>query len=179
MKKTSLIFTLFLLLASSAFSQLARPNRPTLSLNADKGFITINEFNAGYGLGSRTIPYSKKFFGFTSVNGYQVDEQFMVGAGTGVLIYEDGALVPLFIDMRIRILTDQIAPYISGAGGLLLNVKDFNAGTMMFINPSAGVRYTLNRNFGVTLSAGLWMQMDPSIGRSSFINVRMGGVYKF
>jgi len=180
MKKTIQISILALLVSIGAFPQgLIRPNKPALTLDASTGFITINELNAGFGLGGVATPYSKSFFGFTTVNGYQVNETFLAGAGTGILLYNDGPMIPLFLEFRLRILIEKFTPYLSGSGGLLLNPSDFNTGTRMFINPSAGVRYTLNRNLGVTLSTGLLMQMGSNVGRSSFINIRSGVVYKF
>ncbi|MFN2314909.1 MAG: hypothetical protein ABR531_10660, partial [Bacteroidales bacterium] len=159
--------------------QLIRPNRPSLILDPSPGFITINEISIGYGLSGTETPYSKSFFGITSVNGYQANEYFMLGAGTGLLMFNDGLMIPLFVDMRLRIDIDDITPYLSGAGGLLLNPSDFDAGTRMFINPSAGARLTLSRSFALSLSGGLWMQMGSNIGRASFINIKSGAVYKF
>lgn len=180
MKRTITLFALFFIAGSIVFSQgLRRPNRPTVNINPSPGFITINEIIAAYGLAGSSTPYAKNFFGITSLNGYQVNETFMVGAGTGLLFYNDGLLIPLYVDMRIRIMLNDFTPYLSGAGGLLLNPADFDSGSRMFINPSAGVRYTVNRNLGITLGAGLWIQMAPNIGRASFINARSGVVYKF
>jgi len=180
MNKTIQISILALLISIGAFSQgLIRPNRPTVTLDASTGFITINELNAGFGLGGVTTPYSKSFFGFTTVNGYQVNETFLAGAGTGILLYNDGPMIPLFLEFRLRILIDKYTPYLSGAGGLLLNPRDFNGGTRMFLTPSAGVRYTMNRNLGFTLSAGLQIQIGSNAGRSGFLNIKTGVVYKF
>lgn len=178
MKKFILVIILASL-SSAAFSQLIRPNRPSLILDPTPGFITINEINAGFGLSGTTTPYSKSFFGVTSINGFQANEYFMAGAGTGLLFFNDGLMIPLFVDLRIRIDIDDITPFLSGAGGLLLNPTNLDSGTRMFINPSAGARLTLNRNLGITASAGLWMQMGSNIGRASFINIRTGIVYKF
>lgn len=175
-------FILVLILASvssAAFSQLIRPNRPSLILDPSPGFITINEISFGYGLSGTTTPYSKSFFGITSVNGYQANEYFMVGAGTGFLMFNDGLMIPLFVDLRLRLNIDDITPYLSGVGGLLLNPTDFDRGTRMFINPSAGARLTLSRSLAISLSGGLWIQMGSGIGRASFINIRSGVVYKF
>ena len=180
MKRTVLLIFLAFTMVISMFSQgLIRPNKPTLLLDGADGFITINELNAGFGLGGSTVPFSKNFFGFTSLNGYQVNENFMVGAGTGVLFFNDGPMIPLYVDMRLRFFIDDLTPFVSGSGGLLLNISDFDSGTRMFINPAVGVRVTMTRQLGILLSSGLWMQMGPNVGRASFINARLGVVYKF
>lgn len=177
--KRLIIITALLALSLSAFSQLRRGNKPYSSIDPSEGYITINEFSAGLGLGSTASEYSKQFFGFTTIHGFQVNETFMLGGGTGLLFYDSGLLIPLFVDMRLRFFSNTWSPYASMAGGLLLNPSDFNQGTRMFINPSGGIRYTVNRNLGLTGSAGLWIQMGSGVSRSSFINARLGAVYKF
>lgn len=174
-----ILLVVLVLFGTVAYSQIQRGNRPGLRLDPSPGFITINELNAGFGLSGKSTPYSGHFFGFTTINGYQVNDIFLVGGGTGLLFYNDGLLIPLFIDMRARLITDKIAPYLEGAGGVLLNPSELDKGTRMFINPSAGARLTLNRSLGVTASAGLLMQMGSGIGRASFVTLKAGVVYKF
>ena len=168
---------LFTTLASSG--QLVRPNRPAKILDGSKGYITINEFTAGYGLYGHTTPYSKSYFGFTTLHAYQANETFLVGAGTGLLFYNDGLLIPLYIDLRVRLTQRYLDPYLSGSGGMLLNPSDFNAGTRMFINPAAGIMYSISRNLAANFSAGLLIQMAPNISRASFVNSKLGVTYKF
>lgn len=153
------------------------PNKPFLTLNSKPGFITINEITGGFGLGGTTAPYSKNFFGFTTVNGYQVNKNFIFGLGTGLSFYDAGLLIPLFLDFRFAFNINRLTPYLFADGGLLLNVSDFN-GTKLFINPGLGARYTLNRSFAINLGTGIISQVDGEI-RSSFVNFKIGGVYKF
>ncbi len=178
MKKTVLVSAVVLITLSS-FGQLVRPNRPVKLLSDDAGYITINEFRVGYGLGGHSTPYSMGYVGITSLHAYQVNETFLVGAGTGLLFYNDGLLVPLYIDMRLRFLQKTVSPYASAEGGLLLNPSDFNAGTRMYINPSGGVILSISRNFAANIGLGLHMQMGPNISRASFFNGKIGVTYKF
>jgi hypothetical protein len=178
MKRIILLIVL-VSIGTAAHSQLIRPNRPSLTIDASPGFITINEVNAGFGISGTTVPYSQSFFGVTSVNGYQVNDVFMVGGGTGLLFFNDGLLIPLYVDMRVRIKVDDLTPFLSGSGGLLLNPSDFDSGSRMFINPAAGARLSMSRKLGLSASAGLWMQMGSGIGRASFVNLKVGMVYKF
>ena len=180
MKKTILLLNLGLLFSSVLYSQdLVRPNKPNPNLDPNPGFITINDFNAGFGLGITSTPYSKFFFGITSVNGYQINDMFMVGGGTGVLFYNEGTMIPLYLDMRFRFKINRLTPYASAAGGVLFNLEDFDKNTAFFVNPSAGVRYSLTDHFGLNAGVGLWMQIAPELLRASFINLRLGAVYKF
>jgi hypothetical protein len=180
MKKLIIISILGLfVISASVQAQLVRGNRPYTSLSSGEGYITFNEFNYGIGLNGHTTPYSTKYIGFTSVHGYQINSIFMIGGGTGVLLYNDGLMIPLFVDIRVRFPLNTFTPYFSGEGGMLLNPSDFDSGTRMFVNPSAGVRYDLDNKLALTLSGGLWIQMGVNISRASFVNLKIGVVYKF
>jgi hypothetical protein len=177
MKKVAIISVL-MVFSVAAFSQgLTRANKPWKTLNPEPGYITINEFTTGFGLGGTLSPYSDRYFGLMSTHGQQVSDMFMAGLGTGALVYSDGIIIPLYADVRLRILPSIWTPYVSAVGGVLLNPSDFNKGSMVFINGSAGIRYSFSRSLAATLSAGLWIQEGN--GRASFINVKAGVVYKF
>lgn len=178
MKKLILI-SIIGLFSLASFGQLVRGNRPYTSVDTREGYVTINEFNFGYGLGGNTTAYSTRYYGFTTIHAFQVNGTFMAGAGTGLLFYQDGLMIPLFLDMRIRYPVAEFTPYLSGEGGMLLNPSDINVGSKMFINPSVGVRYTISRKLAATLSAGLWIQMGPNVSRASFINTKLGVWYMF
>ena len=178
MKKLVLVSTI-IFITISASAQLVRPNRPTPTLDGSRGYITINEFASGFGLSGRTVPYSQSYYGITSLHAYQVNEMFMVGAATGLLFYRDGLMIPLYLDMRVRLTQTTMFPFLSGAGGLLISPADVDAGTRMFINPAAGLMYTIRKEMAVSISAGLQMQMAPNTGRASFFTSKIGVVYKF
>ncbi|MGM0532351.1 MAG: hypothetical protein ACQER7_13480 [Bacteroidota bacterium] len=177
--KKAVLFALIAFISMSVSGQLVKPNSPKPSLDGGSGYITINEFATGYGLGGHTTPYSKGYFGFTSLHGYQANEIFLFGAGTGLLFYNDGLLIPLYLDMRVRLRFAALIPYLSGAGGMLLNPSDFNAGTRMFIHPSGGVMYTINKKLAASVGAGLQIQMGANISRASFVTGKIGVAYKF
>lgn len=177
MKRT---FTLLFLLifAASAISAQEKidPNQPGTNLSTEKGYITINELQFGFGLGVIDVPYSKSFFGFTTVHGYQFNKSIVAAAGTGLSFYNGGLLVPLFLDFRYRFDIDQYTPYVFADGGFLLNFSDFGS-TKLFINPGMGIRYAFNRNWAANLGAGVLVQHGGF--RDSFINFKMGATYKF
>jgi hypothetical protein len=178
MKRTILIviiYTCFTFLATGQYK--VTPNKPFSTLRSSPGFATINEVTGGLGLKGKSYPYSKHFVGFTSIFGYQVNGNFFAGAGTGLSFYDAGLLVPLFLDFRFAFSSGQLTPYIFADGGLLLNVSDLNT-TKLFINPGAGVRYTLSKKIGVNLGAGLLSQVDGE-NRATFVNLKVGGVYVF
>jgi hypothetical protein len=178
MKHAFLIIAMLLCAMPVALSQgRVVPNKPFSTLSSTPGFVTINELTGGLGLVGKSYPYSKHFFGFTSVNGYQVNAEFFLGAGVGISNYDAGILVPLFLDFRYAFSTGQLSPYLYADGGLQLNVSNFNE-TKLFINPGVGARYALERNLAVNLSGGIISQVD-GVNRASFVNFKLGVIYKF
>jgi hypothetical protein len=156
--------------------EIIDPNRPGTELSTEKGFITINEINFGFGLGLHQVPYSRSFIGFTTVNGYQFNKSIMAAGGTGLLFYNGGLLVPLFLDFRYRFYINQYTPYVFADGGVLLDFSHLNS-TKLFINPGIGIRYAFSRNWAANLGTGLLVQYGEF--RDSFINFKIGATYKF
>lgn len=175
-----IILLAVLLIAVSGYAEAQRRvmgNKPYRNFNTRPGYITVNEFGSGFGLGGTTTDYSKYFFGFTSIHAYQVDQYLALGAGTGLSFYEDGLLIPLFLDIRFRYYVNTMTFYAFGDGGFLLNPSDFNSGTRMFINAGPGVRFAASPNLAFNISPGLMIQMGPG-SRASFINFRIGATFK-
>jgi hypothetical protein len=106
-----------------------------------------------------------------------VNRNFIFAAGTGFYFYESGLLVPLFLDIRFSFYINRLTPYVFGDGGLLINVSDLNS-TKLFINPGIGARYTFSRNVAIDIGAGIHSQVDGTV-RESFLNLKLGMVYKF
>jgi hypothetical protein len=149
------------------------PNKPGKVLSTEPGYVTINELNGGPGLGIVSAPYAKYFFGFTTIHGYQVDQSFIVAGGTGYSAYNGGGMVPLFIDLRYSFPMGEFTPYASGDGGVLFLMK---GSSKLFINPAAGVRYTISRNVALCFSTGLFIQTGEGV-RDSYVNFKLGAIY--
>lgn len=177
MKRASVLIILTIWAFSAASAQnMVLPNKPFETLNPAPGYITINELTTGFGLGVTDVPFSKSFFGFTTIHGYQVNQSFIAAAGTGLYFYGDGMLMPLFLDFRYRLDINPVTPYFFADGGFLLDFTDFTGKTKLFINPGAGARYTFSSKFAANIGAGLLIQ--SGISRDSFINIKLGMVYK-
>ena len=69
------------------------PNKPYSSLYSGPGYITNNEFTSGFGLGNVSLPFTKTFFGFNTIHGYQINRFFVISGGTGALFYNGGTLI--------------------------------------------------------------------------------------
>ncbi len=169
---------LFLVISAAAsgaiYSQnLVIPNKPYAFFNSSPGYITINEFAAGMGLTKENVPFSKSFFGFNTIHSYQINRNFILGAGTGIYVYNGGGMVPIFMDFRFNFSIQTLTPFFSGDGGLLVNPEGTEK---IFINPGAGVRYALDDNICLTFGAGYFIQVAET--QNSFVSFRLGLTFK-
>jgi len=154
----------------------ASPRIPPATFNPNDGYVNITELNGGFGIAVTEAPYSEYFSGITSVNGYQINKYFIVGGGTGALVYNEGFLVPLYISERYSHPTSyfKLWWYINTDAGVLLNFKDFDYGTRYFLNPMVGIRYSISQTLAMNIGTGLFSQVGPLSPRDSFINFKLG-----
>ena len=176
--KRYLVFTFLIIVSvsTSLAQNNTTPIKPGAELNPDAGYIMINELTGGFGLGITDAPYAKGFFGVTTIHGYQVNKALVVAGGTGVSFYNEGTLVPLFLDVRYRVYVSQWSLYFYGDGGAMLDFSD-NGDTRIFINPGFGGSYTISNKVAINLSSGLLTQLGDA--RDSYITLKTGVVYKF
>jgi hypothetical protein len=166
------------------------------ALSIGSNYLCISDLAFGYGLGSAPAvgaEYSKYYFGLTCINGfrvlfnnrYQDDYGFSLGnsvfagIGTGVSVYNGGFLVPLFIDLRYWFPVRGFSPYLYYDAGLLLNPKELNAGTRMFVEGGAGISYTLYSKLALNASTGLLIQMGNAKPRDAFAKLSLGASFRF
>ena len=177
MKRIVLLALVITGYVSAGFAQTnVAVNNAGVALKPEPGYIMINEFTGGFGLGITDAPYARGFFGFTTIHGYQVNKSFLVAGGAGVSFYNGGALLPLFLDLRYRVYISQWTPYIFGDGGFMLDISGKHD-TRLFINPGICVSYTFSGKVAVNLATGLLTQFGNV--RDSYINIKTGEVYKF
>ena len=177
MKRTLILILLIIASVSSSFAQKkVSGNKPGIKLDPESGYIMINEFTGGIGLGVTFDSFSKYFVGFTTIHGYQVNKDFLIAGGTGVSFYNEGTLVPLFLDFRYRVYVSQWTPYIFGDGGFMIDFSK-NKESRLFINPGFGCSYTTSRKMAIDLAAGLFTQFADT--RASYVNFKTGITYKF
>lgn len=159
------------------------PKRGRSSANLNRhqstpGFVSINEFTYGLGLSETDPALSNYLAGFTSIVGYNINSQFMFGAGTGALIYNGGFLVPLFGDFRITFdIPNKVKPYLFFDGGWLLDFESEVTFGRVFLNPGIGVKYPFTSVLSANLAAGFFTQQS-TIRRDSFIKFNVGITFK-
>lgn len=181
-----LVFTLnLLMIVATTFSQYpCYPKLRRVTLNTNSGYVNINELTTGYGLVGVNVPYSKHFYGLTTMHGYQlnmyglrVNNTLQGGLATGMLFFESGALFPLYGDIRFIINRRIISPFVFANSGLLINAQDFGD-SMLFINGGGGVILKLTDKLAINIGPGLLLHMGPDSGRSSLLNLKLGVILK-
>lgn len=93
-------------------------------------------------------PFSLQVLGY-----YAINKRFSVGVGTGLSIYEK-VLIPLFADTKFLIIKPRkFTPYIEcGVGYSFAPNKNANGG--FYLNPSAGVEYSICKSKKLFLALG-------------------------
>ena len=93
-------------------------------------------------------PFSLQVLGY-----YAINKRFSVGVGTGLSIYEK-TLIPLFADAKLLIIKPRkFTPYIEcGVGYSFAPNKNANGG--FYLNPSAGVEYSICKSKKLFLALG-------------------------
>lgn len=178
-----LLFLLIIPLACGVV--FGQSNRHPVTINSNSGYTNVNEFSGGYGLGGTTLPYSKYFYGITTMHGYQlniyglgINRSLIGGIGTGMLLYDGGTLFPLYLDLRFVWNSEKFSPFIFGNSGFLLNFKDLNGETKIFIDGGGGVRLKIDDSLSASFGTGLFVQMGNSTSRDAFVNLKIGLIYK-
>ncbi|MCU0378914.1 MAG: hypothetical protein MUC78_11725 [Bacteroidales bacterium] len=175
--------TLTLLLSAIILNiATAQPNprvarNPAINYDWQPGFVNITELTGGIGLSLTYAPYSKNYFGVTTVNGYQFTRNIKAGIGIGAHFHDAGILVPLYLDARFSFNAQEFVPFFSAAGGAAMSLTELSEQSRIFINPAIGVKWVAAIKRSVTFSTGL-MVMSGGGGRSSFINFNLGVEFK-
>jgi hypothetical protein len=176
---TKTIFASVLLSFFTVLPLLSQPNdriarTPKVTYDWNPGFVTTGEITGAYGLGLVFDELSKYYYGFNATAGYQFSRNIKAGVGTGIHIHNDGTLFPLYIDFRMNLNSQELVPYISGAGGVMLDFDDLTNETRVFINPLIGLRYIAANRTAITFATGVMVSTGGPSQRKSFLNFKLG-----
>ena len=95
-----------------------------------------------------TTPFAWQILGY-----YAINKHLFMGIGTGLSIYEK-TLIPLFADVKFRIIKPRkFTPYIECGVGYSF-APDQNANGGFYLNPSAGVEYSIYKDKKLFLALG-------------------------
>jgi hypothetical protein len=172
-----IILTVFLTDSIIGQSSVNKVN-PSYRYFSNPGFVNITEINGAIGLGDTSVINSKYYFGVTNVFGYQINRNFFGGVGVGCYFFESRQLIPIYFDYRYSAYLKSLTPSFFADGGLLLDPVDLNYGTKLFINPGIGINRSVSPKLECTLAAGLMVQMGNSLPRTSFVNFKLGIIYR-
>lgn len=177
--RTKLSLLLLLVTIVGAYAQPDQRVAKTPKLNYDwrPGFVIITELTGAYGVGLTNDGLSKYYYGITSVAGYQFTRNMKAGGGLGVHFHEEGALFPLYLDIRYSFNSQEIVPFFAGSGGIMLDFNNLNY-TRIFINPASGLKYVAANRSSVSFSTGLMVSTGGPGARKSFINFKLGLEFK-
>lgn len=173
--KTALLALLLMIPFTVAVSQTQARLARTPALNYDwrPGFVSITDLTGALGLASTSSDLSAYYYGITTSAGYQFTRNLKAAAGAGIHIHDEGVLFPLFADFRLSMNAQQVIPFISGTGGIMLDFDEIQA-TRVFINPALGLRIVAASRRAVTLGTGLMITTGGMHQRKSFVNFRLG-----
>lgn len=124
----------------------------------EKGYKGIVEFGGQFGIGDYGLSRLK----LDIINGYQLNEYFSLGLGTGIRIYESGVLVPIYADFRANYISDKIentkiVPYFSLGMGYSLELDGFRSGGFI-LKPDVGVSFKISETTAMNIGLGYEMQ---------------------
>lgn len=176
--KLTLLLLLIPILGAYAQPDERIAKHPWVTYDWQPGFVSITELTAAPGLGLVDDGLSKFYYGLTTVAGYQFSRNIKVGLGAGFHIHEDETLFPLYLDLRLNMNSQQIVPFVSGAGGVMISFQDLEGRTRVFINPGLGVKYVAAKRVGVSFSTGLMVTTGGPNARKSFVNFKLGVEFK-
>ncbi len=132
-----------------------------------KGFL-----EAGYTVGSDL--YAADCFSFMITAGWQFDQCFFVGLGSGENYYVDTKqyAIPIYGDLRFNILDNSRSPFLDIKVGY--SIADVEG---LYISPSIGCRFGFKNNTAITLGMGYEIQKTNSFSDAiSNKSSRIGGL---
>ncbi len=146
---------------------------PKINYDWQPGFVSITEFTAAPGISLTNEPYSKYYFGISTVAGYQFTRNIKAGLGAGVNFHNGGTLFPVFVDARYSFSAQEFVPFIAASGGVALDFPLAN--TNLFINPSVGIKWIAVNKLSLSFAAGVMTMIGPGDAlRDSFISLKLG-----
>lgn len=95
------------------------------------------------------------------INGYQINEYFTLGVGTGVRYYLDAEeiLVPIYGDFKANyMIGDKITRFVSLGVGYTFNGSDDFSDVGLFLSPTIGLSYQLSNRNAINISLGYEVQ---------------------
>ena len=146
--------------------------------NYRNGFFSHTEIDLAFGLGSTELPYSRQFFGATTIGGYHFKSYFFTGLGVGIFDYNSGVMAPVFFHARYNFSDKRVSPFLCSDVGMLFNVAGTDIDNPFYANPGAGISVLTQRKRTFTATVSLYTHWKKNVVRESFINLKIGLLLK-
>lgn len=127
------------------------------TFHLEPGYKGITEL--GYEIGVGDYGYDR--IKLNIINGYQVNQSFSLGIGTGLRYYNDleALLVPIFADFRGNLpLNSKVSPYMSLGIGYSFDATNSFEGVGLMLNPTIGVSFKVSDKSAMNVGLGYEMQ---------------------
>ena len=173
-----LTFTFSSFIISLSGQQYDKVTNPSYRFASSPGFVNISEISGAIGLSDSMATNSKYYYGATNVFGYQISRNFFGGVGVGFFFYDTRQLIPLYLEYKYSIYLKGVTPYFYADGGILQDPVDFFVESKIFLNPGIGISRYISSRLEGNLSLGLMLQTRTSLMRVSFINFRLGIIFR-
>jgi len=139
------------------------------------GYFNLTEGNYGFGMGIISRPFTHHFAGISTVNGYRFGNGMTLGLGVGWFQYNEGWLLPVYIDGRYFLGNQRVKFFLMADGGMLYDIKHPYEKFRVFGNPGVGLTIPVAQNFQLSFSTGLFAQWTNFFDRrDSYINMKLG-----
>ena len=126
--------------------------------NLETGYKGIVEL--GYQIGVGTFKSDR--IKLNIINGYQVNQFFSLGLGTGLRYHydaDDTVLVPVFADFRGNLpLESKVSPYLSLGIGYSFDATESFEGVGFMLNPTVGINFKVTDKSAMNIGLGYEMQ---------------------
>jgi hypothetical protein len=146
-----------------------------ISSKIENKFFALTEFNSALGLSKINDPISNYYVGISEVVGYRIEENLWTGVGSGILMYNGGKLLPIYLDTKYYLGDNELSSFFTLNIGSLIRISGVESTPRLFINPGYGLKFKLSQNMALITSMGILSQWEFNIKRrDSFINFKLG-----
>lgn len=136
------------------------------SSSLQSGYIGIVEL--GYQIGAGD--YGMDRFKLNIINGYQINQYFSLGVGTGLRYYFDAeaALIPILAGFQANFMDNNVSPYLSLGVGYSFDATNSFEGVGLLLNPTIGVGFKVSEKSVMYVGLGYEMQKMKFFNYNSY-----------
>lgn len=130
----------------------------SIKLNLHSGYRGIIELGDQVGIGY--YKFDRLFFNI--INGYQINQYFFIGLGTGFRYYyePDDIVIPVFADFKTNLTDNRVSPYLSLSIGYSFNISEshYKTNAGLILNPTFGINFNVSDKSIMNVGLGYEMQ---------------------